>query len=156
MFKKWHHEIPVCKDQETKDRSYTTFLGCLQRSVTFWLQIPSLLSPFANTKEVWISCQGRWLFGITVQHLLCLLAFQIKLLSLPQHLASQLIGLLCGEQEFGLHYRSPRHLQFNSFYLCTITYKQHYIFMYMLLLIKIPTFYWDCHFNFLKIEDFIL
>lgn len=140
MLKIYRNTWPDSYTERSTDqgqRSYTSFLGCLQRSVTFWLQPPLLLTPFANIKEAWILYRGRWLFGTIVHHLLSLLAFQIKLLSLPQHLASQLTGLLCSEQELGLHYRNTRNMQINSFYLCSITYKQYHIFIFMLLLIKI-------------------
>lgn len=87
--------IFVCaKITDQGQRNYTTFLGRLEMPVTF----DSSQTPPAKKKLLELQAKKRWFFRTIVHHLYGLLAFRIKSLSLPHHLASRLTGLSCGQQ----------------------------------------------------------
>ena len=77
---------PLCTVARTKDSDTKKFVTTSHT-----------LSTFSNN-EAWTLVWLRWFFGTLVPHLLGLLAFQIKVLFLAQHLISWFTGLFCDEQ----------------------------------------------------------
>lgn len=83
----WTH---INLSQETKNNLYLTPTGG-QMSVVVNYLLHLTFPYFLDIKKAWVLIFLRWFFRTLVYQLLGLLALQIKLLSLPQHLVTRLI-----------------------------------------------------------------